>query len=99
MHDFEAVASGARQRVRWLSADGWVRVDRLSEQRLCVRGPRREVVRLSSVAQNEWSCLHQRQFDGGMHGTLVELMLIRREPEFTSSLQPQQRDGRWQRLG
>jgi hypothetical protein len=93
MQDFDAVASGARQRVRWLSPDGWVRVDRLSEQRLCVRGPRREVVRVSSVAKAEWSCLHQRQFDGGVHGTLVELMLVRREPEFSAGLDPQRSSG------
>jgi hypothetical protein len=91
MHDFEAVARGERQRARWRSPEGWVRVDRLSDQRLCLRGPHREVARLSSAARADWTCLHQRQMDGGPQGALVEMMLVRREPEFTAGLQPQRR--------
>jgi hypothetical protein len=45
------------------------------------------------VAKAEWSCLHQRQFDGGVHGTLVELMLVRREPEFSAGVDPQRSSG------
>jgi hypothetical protein len=87
MHDFDAVANGERPRARWRSPEGWVRVDRLSDRRLCVRGPRSEVVRISSAAQPDWTCMHQRQLDDGAHGPVTEMMLVRRDPAFGPGLQ------------
>jgi hypothetical protein len=94
MHDFDAVANGERRRARWRSPEGWVRVDRVSERRLCLRGPRRELLRLFTARRADWACLHQRHIEGGTQGPFTEMMLVRLDPPFTAGLPlPHRRSG------
>jgi hypothetical protein len=79
--DFEAVANGTQRRARWRSPLGWVRVERLSDHHLQVRGPRAEVKSLARAIRSEWiSLMHGTSamaLDSAAGSDEVELLLVR----------------------
>jgi hypothetical protein len=79
-NEFDAVCSGNRQRARWRCAQGWVRVQRLSDHHIRVQGPRREVRRLATEVSAQWSCLLPELDALSVTGDGdIELMLMRND--------------------
>jgi hypothetical protein len=78
MRDFDAVVNGTRRRARWRSPDGWVRVERLSEDHLSLRGPCSEVRRLCAAIPPGWRCPQPlRDTD---EAAAAEVLLVRKAP-------------------
>jgi hypothetical protein len=77
---FEAVANGTQRRARWRCADGWMRVERLSDHHLQVRGPRADLHALAHAVRNDWCCVmpaQARMPDQDDPDGMLELMLVR----------------------
>lgn len=77
---FDAVANGTQRRARWRCADGWMRVERLSDHHLQVRGPRADLQALALAVRDDWCCVLPTQArmpaDHERDG-MLELMLVR----------------------
>jgi hypothetical protein len=55
--EFETVANGSRRRARWRCGKGWMRVERLSDHHLRVRGPHSELQALARAVSSDWICM------------------------------------------
>jgi hypothetical protein len=78
--EFESVANGQRRRARWRCTHGWMRVERLSDHHLRIRGPRAELLALARAVSVDWNCmLPDRGLTaaGDSEDGLFELTLVR----------------------